>query len=400
MTAGRVLHVAALPFPSFQGTQTLLHRLLEASAQAGRDAHLLCYAERGRELDHRYPVHRVGDFPRVRSLRSGPSLGKLLLDARMTASFERLRRRLAPELVIAHHVEAAALCLGRQATLFFAHTDLGAELPSYAPGLPGAPLTAAGRAVDHVLGRASAAVATVSPWLAERFGRWVAPEQVRYVPPPWPLPAPISAAERTGARAELGLSAASCVAVYAGNLDGYQSWPTLVEALARATTRAGTGDLQLLVVTASDTRQLVQAAHRAGVAARVRSLPLQAPGMRRAAHAAADLAVVPRGVPGGLPIKLLDALAHGLPTALMPAASAGLPLARVAAVAADASAEALAATLAQLARDAAMRAALAPAAREYIATHHAPSVCLAALDAISAVALRVRTPRTNARNAR
>jgi glycosyltransferase involved in cell wall biosynthesis len=400
MNAGPVLHVAALPFPSHQGTQTLLRRLLEASVHAGRDAHLLCYAARGRELEHDYHVHRVGDFPRVRSLRSGPSLGKLLLDARMAASFERLRRKLAPELVIAHHVEAAALCLGRQPTLFFAHTDLGAELPSYAPALAARTLTVAGRALDHTLARGSAAIAAVSPWVAERFARWVEPERVRYVPPPWPLPAPIDAAERARARAELGLRAASPVAVYAGNLDAYQGWPSLIEALARAVTQPGAERLELLVATASDAAALSRAAQAAGVATRIRVLSLAAPGVRRTAHAAADFAVVPRSVPGGLPIKLLDALGLGLPTALMPAAVAGLPLANVTCIAADSSAAALAATLARLARDAGLRARLAPAARDYVATHHAPAVCLAALDAISVVALRDRTLRANARNAR
>ena len=71
-----ILHVACLPFPSYQGTQAALAAMLEASATNGQ-THLLAYAAAGYELDAPYEVHRIPDFPKVRSLRSGPSWGKI-----------------------------------------------------------------------------------------------------------------------------------------------------------------------------------------------------------------------------------------------------------------------------------------------------------------------------------
>jgi hypothetical protein len=48
-TTGPILHVAALPFPSPQGTQAAIASMLEALASAGRDVHLLCYPHAGSE---------------------------------------------------------------------------------------------------------------------------------------------------------------------------------------------------------------------------------------------------------------------------------------------------------------------------------------------------------------
>jgi hypothetical protein len=55
-------------------------------------------------------------------------------------------------------------------------------------------------------------------------------------------------------------------------------------------------------------------------------LPLCTEGDRRQAHAAADVALVPRAAAGGLPIKLLDALARRVPVLASAEACAGLSL--------------------------------------------------------------------------
>ena len=65
---------------------------------------------------------------------------------------------------------------------------------------------------------------------------------------------------------------------------------------------------------------------RLGVAARIRWAPLATERDRAVVHAAADVALVPRRAPGGLPIKLLDALARGVPVVAGARALAGLPL--------------------------------------------------------------------------
>ena len=137
-----ILHVACLPFPTHQGTQAAIASMLEASTRVGRPSHLLAYAHAAYELDTPYEIHRIPNFPVVRSVRSGPSWGKVALDARCIVETRRLVRRLQPSAIIAHHIEAALAALAaRVAPVYYvAHTSLERELPVYMPRVPARPV--------------------------------------------------------------------------------------------------------------------------------------------------------------------------------------------------------------------------------------------------------------------
>jgi len=140
---------------------------------------------------------------------------------------------------------------------------------------------------------------------------------------PWSVPPPLSRQDRAAARKELGLAFDDEVVLYAGNLDAYQGldvWLQAFRALAGRRKR-----LTWLLATASDTRALEATLSEWGLADRVVIGPLD-DSTREQVHAAADIAVVPRRTPGGLPVKLLDALARGLPVVAARRAAAGLPL--------------------------------------------------------------------------
>ena len=377
LTAPRVLHVAALAFPSYQGTQASIRAMLEASVRRGWHAELFSYAASGYAYAPNFEVHRGGEFPRLRSLRSGPSLTKLALDAGMLWQLRRLIDELRPSAVVAHHVEAAALALTlrRAPCVFFAHTDLEAELPSYARAQWRAPLSWTGRMIDQQLSRRADALATISPGLRD-VARCVQ-GHTTYVPTPWRVPEAIATEERAAARATLALAADDCVALYAGNLDAYQDPYSLLDALAIAQ-RAGRR-ITLLLATESDPRAFIAHATRAGIAFRTSSLAGEL--LRRRVHAAADFAIIPRGSPGGLPIKLLDAMARGLACAISPHAAAGLDLSEVAACASAQGPRALAQAVLQLANAPELRQCLAERGRAYIAREHCDDRFAVALDA-------------------
>lgn len=341
----RSLHLACLPFSSPQGTQALIGGMLEALASSGHEPHLLTYAA-GDTRPTSYAHHRLSDVPRVTSLRSGPSLGKVVLDARMILEVRRLARRIRADVVVAHNVEAAWVArLARvRPRIYVAHTRFDTELPTYASRGHDV-LANLGSALDAGASRADA-VGAVSPALAEHF------EGARWLPPPWPVAPPVSAAERRIARAELGVSGP--VALYAGNLDGYQGWENVVRACAP--------DVTLLVATASHPAPLHREARNTGTCLAVTDLRTEAQRVR--AHAAADLALVPRRAQGGLPVKLLDALARGVPVAAEARALAGL---QPAGVVVGALGESLRRVLAHRERD-----ALGEAGRSWIAEHCAP----------------------------
>jgi glycosyltransferase involved in cell wall biosynthesis len=115
--------------------------------------------------------------------------------------------------------------------------------------------------------------------------------------------------------------------------------------------------------------------------------PIDSEAARRRLHACADVAVVPRRTAGGLPIKLLDALARGVACAITPRASAGLPLQHAAHVAQSDDALALARAIADLLAAREQRAKLGEHARRYVATHHSDAAFVAAYDGVCRAAL-------------
>jgi glycosyltransferase involved in cell wall biosynthesis len=386
MAAPGTLHAGAMPFPTVQGTQAAVRSMVEALAAAGRPTELLTYGH-GNEGPHALPVrwHRLRNAVTVRSLRSGPSVGKLVLDAQMARALWRLGRRSPRMVVVAHHVEAcaAAVAAGVHPRVFVAHTALGPELPTYFPRHRPQPWHRLGDSLEGFLSRRVDAVAAITPALARHMERT---HRVRARPlvVPWTVPPPLGARERTAARRALRLPPSAPVALYAGNLDAYQGWEDVVEALADVT--AHLPDARLLVATHSDATALLARATAAGVAARIHIAPLGDESDRRAAHAAADVAMVPRRTAGGLPIKLLDAMARGLPVVTTRRATAGLPIDRVTLVVRDDDGAALSHGWHRLASAPGRARDLAQQGRAHVATEHGADRFVRSFDAVIAAA--------------
>jgi glycosyltransferase involved in cell wall biosynthesis len=318
----RTLHVAALPFPSQQGTQAALHAMLCALSAQGQSPELLCYAHGAYvALAAPYPVHRLGQSLGVRSLRAGPSLGKLALDLLLARALRRSLLRARPDWIVAHHVEAAAACVlaGIPRFAFVAHTSLEEELHFYLhPRLEFA-ARRAGASVDRFLCRRATRVFAVAPELArELAARSDAP--VNALRLPWPLPPATQSDERARARTELGLAPDDEVVLYAGNLDAYQGLSVLARSLAELAHERPR--LKFLLATQAPSPAL----RRDFPPRYTQQLPLATEADRRRVHAAADVVVVPRASAAGLPVKLLDALARGARVVAARRAAAGLAL--------------------------------------------------------------------------
>lgn len=382
------LHVAALPFPSHQGTQAAIAAMLDALLDAGGHPALLTYAH-GAHRDAEDVAATPSPFvhlraPRLvfdRSLRSGPSLSKALNDVGLAAATARHARSFP--LVVAHHVEAAfaARASGRP-VLFVAHTSLGPELPTYVAPRWGQGMSRLGRAIDRRCIAGASAVAAISPMLARDLSS-LGQRVVHTLPIPWRVAAPMHEDERPRARSALGLGPTTPVVLYAGNLDGYQGLPVLFDALRELPT------ITLLIAT-EDPPERVPELLGWLARGRARLTPLADEDARRRAHAAADLLALPRRSPGGLPVKLLDALARGLPVAAVPRALAGHRDVPAMVAARDDCPDALRAAIQQvLALDREAWARLGSEGPRYITQHHSGAVFRSALEAAERDALGV-----------
>ena len=360
-----ILHVACLPFPSPQGTQAAIDAMMRAHAVRGHEAHLLTYAHGSGDADALYPIHRVPDFPRVRSLRSGPSLGKIALDLQCIHSIRTLARGLFPSAIVAHHIEAAvaALVANVGPVYFVAHTSLPDELPVYLTRVPKPLVRATGHLAERWAIARSAGVGAVAPSLASLLG-----QGARHIPVPWPAYASMPTVSRREARSALGLPAKAHTCLYAGNLDRYQGWEHLLPALGCLRTTDPLA--RLLVATESDPEPLLSAARNAGVRKAVDLVRLDSERARVLAHAASDLAWIPRRTEGGLPIKMLDAFSRGVPVVAMARATAGLALADACTVVSNDDGHALAGGAARLLDDPGYATRQRHRAHEYLASEH------------------------------
>ncbi|MBX7195364.1 MAG: glycosyltransferase family 4 protein, partial [Sandaracinaceae bacterium] len=379
MTA-RVLHVAALPFPSSQGTQAALLAIVSAAARdaasrAERVALLTYESGDGRRVLPDSVEHRRTHAPIAnRSLRSGPSLAKIAEDVALVRA---LREAREPDIV-AHHVEAGLACVlaGRRFT-WVAHTALGPELPLYAPSRTSiAPLlSASGEALDRFVARRAQRVLAISPFLARRLEA-VTGTAATVLPTPWSVAPPVSDAERAASRTALGLASDHEVILYAGNLDHYQGLDAAIAALGRLAHRRGR--LRWLVASQSAPHALEALARRSGLGPRIVLAPLATDEDRRRAHAAADVCVVPRRLEAGVSIKILEALAHGLPTVAVRAATGGFPFEDACRVV-EADPSALAQALAEVLDEPFVRLALGAAGPAHLAAHHSDAACVSVL---------------------
>lgn len=365
------LHVAAMPFPAARGTQALVHSIVEAVAASGDDTHLITYGP-GKSDNTKGPEavvwHQSGRWLPQAHLRSGPSARKLLQDAALMQHVVRLSRGLRCDVVVAHHVEAALACIAARAKplIFYAHTLLGPELPTYFgeewkvlyPWI-----TKAGETLDRALLRRAQAVLAVSPDLSraleERSGR-----QVHYAPCPWSVAPSISEDERQQARASFGFTEQETVVTYVGNLDRYQGWEDALAAVEKIHTNKPA--TRFLLGTDSE----LPHASALGVQVPVRFAPIASEVVRRRIYAAADIAVVPRRAEGGIPIKLLDGMARGIPVVTTRRATGGLSIHQSAIVVNDDNPSSLATGLQLLMGARALRQNLGTAGQSYITREH------------------------------
>ncbi len=358
----RIALVLAAPFPSHQGSQVFVAEQARALEETGADVTLFCYGATGEasrgETD--LPTVRTSAAVTPQGLRSRPHPKKAIADLALARHLLRSARREPFDAVVAHNAEAtaAALLVRRfldAPVVYLAHTLLCHELPTYGRASAARALASAGGKLERFLaGRADAVVT-----LCEAASAALAPfarGPVECIPPGL-VPGPeIGSDEQLGACKRHGLEPGAFV-LYAGNVDGYQDLATLDAAAARIP--------ETRVVVATHDAEGADFAH-------LEVLEIANPREVRTLLHACGAAVLPRRLPGGFPIKLLNYLEAGRPVLAHAGVAAGLTHAREAWLLPDtAGAEDWADALCLLLEDRGLARRLGAAGRAHLERHHA-----------------------------
>jgi len=314
MSAHHVLFVAACPFPSHQGSQVYIRGMAEAVASSGATVALAAY-DAGGSWPRGVAKVGAGRPQWVRGMGSGPKKRKVLLDAQLVAAVARYLRQHPVDVIHAHHVEgvwvaqAALKAVGRRVPLVYnLHTSLEEELPVYGSSDRWRQTTAAwGARVDRQLAGSCDAAVAISPRAAKLLRSWGA-ARVCYVPPCLEE----GALDGADPSALLAAEGPGPYVLYTGNLDAYQDVPDLLQAMLQIP------EARLLVVTGEPEDRVRQLCDAQGLpASRVVVVSTRSFAETKDAMAAATVAVVPRAVCAGFPIKVLNTLGLGVPTVMV-----------------------------------------------------------------------------------
>lgn len=317
--------LAALPFPTRQGTQVAIDALAQSLARRGHDVRLYTYGPATQSLARDYEHVAVG-ASHVGE-RSGPSWARVAADLRLGRGVWSELRREPPDILHAHHFEALPLGLALRRAIgcplvYHAHSALGPELPTYLHGLRRAMIPAArlvGIAFDRLLPRrADAVVVFDAPQagLYERLG--VARERLRVIPVGIERVVGSGAAARRLSELRWVLGDGPVV-LYAGNPDAYQNLPLLGRAVT--TLRRDLPTLKLLVLSTYPPALFAAPWRSLGLDGAWVHWPHRDDDDFVAAHGVAGLGVVPRTLSVGAPVKLVNYLAAGLPVVACGAAA-------------------------------------------------------------------------------
>jgi 1,2-diacylglycerol 3-alpha-glucosyltransferase len=355
----RVALVLAGPYQALRGSQVLVRQLAQGLRDRGHTVHVVTYGPRS-----------TGE--------PGPRPGRLLRDVGLVVRLWRLVRREEVDVIHAHNYEAALAGLmvaraTRRPLVYHGHNALGEELPTYFRRPWGRWLAGTvGRALDaHVPRRADFCIA-VTPEL-ERIlrHRGVSDAELACIPPAG-NPAELAVAP-------VGRSSTGLVC-YAGNLDGYQNLDFLRRSFARVRQRVA--GARLVVVTH------VEAGAEVGrmAAQGFEVVCARSYGEVQRLLAAADVAVSPRAVTSGFPMKLLNYMAAGKAIVASAGSAKGLLDGVTGRIVPDGDEEAFAAAIVDLLEDAPARRRLGLAARRAVED---PGAWNGVLDRIEAIYTQV-----------
>ncbi|MEL6180505.1 MAG: glycosyltransferase family 4 protein, partial [Myxococcota bacterium] len=289
-----------------------------------------------------------------------PAWGRPLADALVLARGSQLirtrkRQGRAFDLIHGHNYEGGLVgtVLARLhglPLLYHAHNLMGDELETYfEASVARRTARLVGQALDRIVPGLADGCVAVSQHTCRALSQGPLGERLLSYHPPAVDYGPRCLKPDAGSQTDL---------VYLGNLDGYQAVEVMLGALARLPQTTCT------VVTPDPETRWKPLMQRFGLVSRVTVVPHGPFETVKPILEGARVALLPRTVPSGFPIKLLNYLAAGRPVVACRGGAQGLGRDQGVCVVEDGDEDAMARAIAQLLKDNALRAELGERARE------------------------------------
>ena len=305
--------IAACPFPYSRGTPLRIQRLSESLAASGHEVHIFTYPIGDGMPTSDVSVTRTQNPLGYKKYDAGPSLQKPLLDALLVAKLARFIARKHVDVMYAHNFEGALVALAARRgqhipIVYDAHTTLTGELGSYNKLLKTKLISKAGGWLDDFVPLHSDHIISVSDEIAEFLqARGIAQDRISVIPNGTEHEV-FALADASRARETYHLATRPTV-IYTGNLASFQGVDYLLDAMPRVLARYP--DAQLIIAGSGDNKSYLPIVKELGIEHAVQFI--QNPPFAHVVDllAFADVAVVPRTVCPGLPLKLLNYMAAG-----------------------------------------------------------------------------------------
>ncbi|MBN2801867.1 MAG: glycosyltransferase [Deltaproteobacteria bacterium] len=307
-----VLHIFCGPFPSYQGTQALVNQTCELSIKSGYKTTLLTYYEGLKKKSANFEIIRIADFPPFKSYKSGVSLTKAILDLSMALTIAKLIKKRRPHIIHAHHYEALIAVkiadpYKKIPLVFHQHAMFEPELHTYFNKRLSYFLKLSGRQIDKLLPAWADRIVTVSEYNRDKMiAHGYKKDKINVI-----YPAFSSNIETPQSTKKDKNSDNRIKGIYSGNLDSYQRIENLINAL-NILDKKYLNRLQIIINTKDNTEEILKQLTKDS-----RKSILIKP-MQDFKHTArlisnCDFGIIPRSLPGGMPIKLVNYLEAGLP---------------------------------------------------------------------------------------
>ncbi len=322
--------VAAMPFPTTNGTSGSIREMAEAVAQLGHEVHIVTY-HFGQDIPVRgVHVHRIKPLFNESSIAVGPTVRKPLYDLQIVTETLRVIRRVRPSVLHAHAHEAglaAGICrlITGIPVVYSGHSSMAEELPTFRHFRPRWAAVGLGKMLDWIVPRMADRVIPHSPNMERLFREQNLGGRAEPVVPFGINFDEVQLGDAAEIRRQFNLGDGPIV-LYSGMLASFQRLDLLLEAMCVVVREFPTAKLLLVRTLECDSLadDLLKQIQRLGLSDHVVLTP---PQELQAAHrllAAADVAVAPRPMLPGFPIKLLNYLAARKPSVLFASSANGL----------------------------------------------------------------------------